>query len=347
MRALAVATALVAIAPSAQAQGRASELLSRAKTLYEQLEVEGALPLLREVLSPTLGLEVSHAERVEAHRYLGAAHTIMGQRDSALAHFRAALDWDPFTDLEPTRFTPAQIEVFAEARRRTFAVAARPMTAVRLDARTEALPITIITTHITHLRAELARSSDTVAPFVLWDGETAGVRELRWNGLGVDGRLAAAGRYRVRLLAESRLLARRDSVRFYFDLSLDGPPLEDTLSDIAPARLLPETQPPSVGRSDLLKGLAVAAGVLVVAGLARDDLGGSDSKARIVAGVAVLSGVAAFARRRPNVPIAENVEENRRRRDARRAANEAVRARNLERLSRTVLIITPAAGGEP
>ena len=346
MKALAVATALVVVmAPPALGQNRAADLLSRAKALYEQLEVESALPLLRELLSPALGEEVSRVERVEAHRYLGAAHAIMGQRDSALAHFRAALEWDPFTDLEPTRFTRAQTEVFAEARRRTFAVAARPVAPVRLDARTETLPIAFVTTHGARVRAELSRSGEAAAPLVLWEGETAGLRELRWNGLGADGRLAAPGRYRIRLLAASTVMARHDSVLLYFDLSLDGPPLEDTLPDVTPAQLLAETRSPAVGRSDLLKGLGVAAGVLFVAGLAHDDLG-SDGKARIVVAVAALSGVAAFARRRPNTPIAENVAENNRRKDVRRAANEAVRARNLERLSRTVLIITPAAGGE-
>lgn len=349
MRPLAAAAALLVLATTAAAQERAADLLARAKTLYDRFEVERAVPLLREVLSPARVAEVTRAERVEASKYLGAAHALMGQRDSAIGHFRTAIAWDPFADLEPTRFTPAQLDAFAAARRSTFAVALRPVAPARLEARGGALTLTVLTTHAARLRAELGRLGDGGDPTVLWDGENDGVRELRWGGGGFDapGRTVAPGRYRIRVVAESRLAARAESAFAYFDLSVDGPALEDTLPDLGPRDLLPETREPSAARSDLLKGLAVAAGALFIAALGHDDLGNSNAEAGVVAGAATLTGVAAVALRRSGAPIAANVAENQRRRAARRAINDATVGRNRERLSQTTFIISPATGTEP
>lgn len=343
----ALAGVLLAVGSPVQAQSPVADLLAQVKTLYARLEVERALPLLRQILSPAAAMSVTPAERVEAHTYLGAVHALMGQRDSAVASFGAALDWDPFMDLPSSRFTPGQIELFVEARRRTFAVALGPITPRRADPRSDAVPFTLVTTHAARVRAELTSSRDTV-PVVLWAGDSDGLRQISWNALDRAGRLAAPGRYRVRVVAESRLSGRADSAVAHFDLSYDGPLPEDTLPAIAPSELLPEQWGPKARRFDLLKGLAVAAGALFIAGvLVNDDLGGGDGPAGVMAGAAVLTGAAALVLPRGDDVIEDNVAENRRRRDERRAANEAIRARNLERLNGIVLIVAPAAGLEP
>lgn len=346
MRLPAVAAVVLAtVAPALRAQGPADSVLAQAKTLYERLEVERALPLLRELLSSARALEVTRAQRVEALKYLGAAHAVMGQRDSAVSQFRAALDWDPFTDLEPTRFTPGQIAIFAEARRQTFALGVRLVVAMRLDPRSEVLPFSIVTTHRARLRAELARLGDS-AGVVLWDDASEGFRELRWGGVYLAGRLAPPGRYRLSVIGHSTLLDRGDSATVYFDLARDGPALEDTLPDLDSLDLLPEMATPAVRRGDLLRSLAAAAGVLIIAGgLADNRLGGGDTEASIVAGAAVLTGVTAFVLRRDG-RITRNVQANREREEQRRAANEAIRTRNLERIARTALVVAPAVGAE-
>ena len=106
-------------------------VLRRARANYEALDLERALPLLRQVVSPQWSFAVTPAQRVEAFTYLAAALVLVGQRDSAIAYFAAALARDPFSDLDPQEFTPDQRAAFAAARPRVFAVAARPVAATR------------------------------------------------------------------------------------------------------------------------------------------------------------------------------------------------------------------------
>src|SRR5256714_4192036 len=115
----------VGAAPALAAQGSTEELLVQAHQFYERLEVERALPLLRQIVSPNWPFEVTADQRVDAYKYLGACLALAGKRDSAVLYFRAAIERDPFTELDASRFTPAQLATFDEARRRTRAGAAR------------------------------------------------------------------------------------------------------------------------------------------------------------------------------------------------------------------------------
>lgn len=349
MRRLAFGLGLAAgLAAALPAQSTTAELLRQAHRYYEQLDVERALPLLRQIVSPSWPFEVTPEQRVDAYKYLGASLALGGERDSAVLFFRAALERDAFTDLDPGLFTPAQLALFAQARRRTFAVAARPVAAARFDPRTERLPFTVATTHATALRVEL-RLLRAPARTVLFEGASEGLRELDWNGLLDDGRLASPGRYELVVLAESRLLAGRDSARVYFDIGHEVAPLEDTLPALAPRDLLPEQLSASAATADLVKGLAVAATALAIADvLASRDLGGGmQSGSRIVAGVAGVTGSVAFVVRHRHRNLPENIAANARRRAERLTANEEIQRRNAERVARTAVVITPAAGVGP
>jgi hypothetical protein len=346
---VALGAALLGAAPrGGRAQANTGEVLREARDLYERLEIERALPLLRQVVSPQWPFEVTREERVDAYRYLGASLALAGKRDSAVLYFRAAMDWDPFTDLDAARFTPAQIALFGEARRRTFAVGVRPVTAGRVDPRTERVVFTLVTTHAAALQATIF-SADSARRAELFRGETDGLRELRWDGLLADGRLAPPGRYQLVLAGRSSLGARTDSARIFFGVAHDLEPLEDTLPPIDSASLLPETHPPAAARRELLTGLGVAALVLVIAGaVTNDDLGGDTPEtAKLLAGAAAGTGLVTFIARRRRPYIAENVAENQRRMAERIAANDAIRQRNAERVARTTLLIEPAAGVEP
>ena len=96
----------VGAAPALAGQGSTGELLGQAHEFYERLEVERALPLLRQIVSPNWPFEVTPEQRVDAYKYLGACLALAGKRDSAVLYFRAAIERDPFTDLDPSRFTP-------------------------------------------------------------------------------------------------------------------------------------------------------------------------------------------------------------------------------------------------
>ena len=330
------------------AQGTTEDLLRQAHQYYEQLEVERALPLLRQILSPAWPFEVAAAQRVDAYKYLGAALALGGHRDSAVLYFRAALERDAFTDLDPRSFTPAQVTLFAQARGLVFAIGARPVAARRFDPRTERLTVTVATTHAAALTVEL-RALAAPASAVLFRGTSEGLRELDWNGLLDDGRLAPPGRYVLVTHGTSTLMPTTDSSTVYLDIAHEVEPFEDTLPALGPRDFLPERISPAAATNDLLKGLAVAGATLVIAeGLTNGDLGGGlRAGSRVVAGAAAVTGGVAFALRRSNRDIPENIAANARRRTEHQAANDGVNRRNAERLARTVLVITPAAGVGP
>jgi hypothetical protein len=349
VRRLVLGLALVITAsPAVRAQTETADLLRQAQALYEQLEIERALPLLRQVVSPSWPHEITTEQRVQANTYLGASLALTGVRDSALLYFRAAIERDPFTDLDPQRFTPVQLGLFHQARRLTFAVAVRPIAAARVDPRTERAIFTVVTTHAASLRVEL-RAADERPAIVLFRDVNDGLREVPWNGLLPDGHLVAPGRYALAVAGRSHLLGRSDSMRVYLTVAHEAPPLEDTLPELAPAQLLPERLLVSAGRTDFLKGLGIAVGALVVSSAAANrELGrGGRVLAIAVGGGAAIAGASAWLNARQERDLPANLEENSRRRAARAAANAGIARRNAEKAAQTVLVILPAAGVGP
>jgi len=342
-RAAALGLALLLAVPTiTAAQAGTAELLQQARQLYERLEIERALPLLRQVVSPEWPLEVTNAQRVEAYKYLGAALVLRGKRDSAVLYFRAALERDAFADLDPAQFTPAQEGAFAAARRRTFSVGTRPIPETRVDPRTGRLTVTVVTTHAAMLRATL-RALGGTDYVVLYDGPNDGAREIGWNGLGPDGRLATPGRYDLAVVGHSQLTTQADSLRMYLDLRHEVEPLEDTLPLLGAGELVPERHAESTAGKDLLKGLGVAVGALAVGSLLGNDRLGTGREGRIMAGAATVGGIAAFSYRHAHRAIPRNVALNDARRAARDTANAAIRRRNEDRVAGTLLLITPVS----
>ena len=331
-------------APALAAQGSTAELLGQAHQFYEGLEVERALPLLRQIISPNWPFEVTRDQRVDAYKYLGACLAVAGKRDSAVLYFRAAIERDPFTDLDPSLFTPAQLATFAEARRRTLAVAVRPVQRGRVDPRTARVTFTVVATHPALVDVKLsavgARSAHS-----LYQGTMDGVRELAWDGLLADRRLAPAGRYTLAVVGRSRVTGASDSARVYFDLRHEVAALEDTLPGLDRRAVLPERISVDAARRDVAKGLGVAAAALLITGAANGDLGaGERGGADVIAAAAAVTGVVAFLVHRRHGAIPENVAANARRRVERDSANARVRGRNADRIAATVLLVSPAAG---
>jgi len=343
-RAASLGLAFLLLVPTiTAAQAGTAELLQQARQLYERLEIERALPILRQIVSPGWPLEVTNAQRVEAYTYLGAALVLRGKPDSAVLYFRAALERDAFADLDPAQFTPAQEDAFAIARRRTFSVGLRPIPETRVDPRSGGLTVTVVTTHAALLRATLRVLGGTDY-VVLYDGANAGARDVGWNGIGPDGQLAPPGRYDLSVVGRSQLGAQADSLRIYVDVRHEVEPLEDTLPPLGAGDLLPERHTESTAGNDLLKGLGVAVGALAVGSLLANDRLGTGREGRIMAGAATTGGIAAFYYRRAHREIPQNVALNDVRRAARDAANAAIGLRNADRVARTMLLITPASG---
>ena len=344
--------ALVALllgAPAAgAAQGTTAEMLDRAVHYHAELDVEREVAILRGIVSPNSPFIVTQEQRGLAYKYLGAALVVRGQADSGILYFRAAIERDPFTELEPKKFTPKELAAFGEAKRLTFALGVRPVTPDTIDPRTDRLTFTVLSTHAAALRVELrATGASTMLP--LYAGDNDGPRDLQWDGLLGDGRLAPPGRYELLVTGSSRLNERRDSTRLYFSLDQDHSPLDDTLPALRSDELLPEQLPPGMARSELLKGFGLAAAALLIPRtLANGDLqGGGRTLAVGVAGVVSAAGVAGFIHRQRHREIPANVVANARRRAERATANAAIVQRNRERLAETRLVVGPAAGVGP
>ncbi len=235
------AVLLVATVARLPAQTNTDEMLRRAVQLYEQVEIEDALVILRQIVSPSAPFAVSPDQRVQAYKYLGAVLALEPgpqKHDSAVEYFRAAIRGDPAVDLDPQSFTPAQVAALAEARNQTFAVAVRPVLADTLDSAGATITFRCVTSHAATLHAELR--SDTAIVRVLYDGPYAGLLEVTWDGTLTGGDPAPTGRYEIVLSGQSSLLHVSDSAAVSFDLALAHPPLEDTLPDLGPDDLLPE-----------------------------------------------------------------------------------------------------------
>ncbi len=349
-RLLAAFALALALARPLSAQTNTAEMLQRAIHLYEQVEIERALVLLRQIISPASPFEVSREQRVVAYKYLGAALALEQgpeKRDSAVVYFRAAIERDPFVDLDPRTFSPAQVSALAEARNRTFAVALAPLLPDTIQPGAGRLACRSLTTHAGTLRVEIR--SGGVTRRVLFDGPNEGVRDLAWDGTLTDGSLPPPGRYQLVAAGHSTLLDISDSTSAAFDVALDHPPLADTLPDLGPGDLLPEQRPASAATTDLLTGVGVAAlALLIPRTVSASDVGaGKAGLSNVVAGAGALSGVLAFVVGRSHREIPENVAENQRRRDERRAANAATARRNAGILAGAGVIVTPVAAAAP
>lgn len=333
---------LGAIPAAARAQMTTAETLTEAGRLYEALEVERAVVLLRQVISPSMPFEVSKEQRVQAYTYLGASLAILGMRDSAITYFRAALERDPFVDLDPSRFTQRERAAFAEARQRTLAVGARPVVSRFIDPRSDSILFTVVSTQQTQLHVDVRGASTDTAGVVLLDRLSDGVRDLSWNGRLANGTLVPPGRYALFLRASAPTGA-SDSTRLLFVVAHDHPPLEDSIPVPNGSALLPERYPSSAGARDLARGAGLAAIALAIPSLGSRRLAANGRVfARGAAVGALAAGTAAYLVRRAHPINHANVAENRRRRADVDARNAEIARRNAEKLASLRLVVTPA-----
>ncbi len=333
---------LVATLIPATLHAQADEQLRQAIRRYENLEIEQARLLFQQVISPSSPFPVSEAQRVTALTYLGATLATLGQRDSALTYFIAAIQRDALVDLDPRRFSEQERQVFADARRRVFRAGMRPVPRDTLDPRAERVNLTVATTHPGGVRVELVNAADEQR-YLLFEGDVDGPRDVPFNGLVRTGDLIPAGAYDLVVTAESRVLeGRRDSVSTLLEVQHLVAPLEDTLASFRPDALLPERRPASAATRDLLFGLGVAAGALLSGQLVgKDALGGGMSLAAPVAAAGAGAGLWAFLYRRAHLEIPENIAANERSRADRARRNAEIMQRNAERIAATRIVVRP------
>ena len=331
------------LTPPLGAQRPPGEVLSRAVILYEELQLERAVTLFREVMSPSNAAS-TREERVKAMKYLGAAYALLGQRDSAIAYYRAALERDPFTDLDAALFTAQERKLFALARQRTFVVGVAPQADSGFIPGRGRIPLRFVTTRHARVQAVLRRAGGALDPVVSFRWTAEGASEPPWDGLDQEGQRLAPGRYHLEVSATATTDSLRDTVALNLDVRYDHEPLEDTLV-FDPASLLPERQPPSVARSRLATGLAAGAIAFAVpSAIGHGELAGTRKHATLMAGVTAGGGIAAFVLLRRESAIPANVLENARRREEHARRNREIRERNETRMREARMIIAPTRG---
>jgi hypothetical protein len=326
------------------------ERIDQAIALYEAFNVEAARPILQLIISPGYTQQVSSQEKAVALKYLGASYAVLEKPDSAVQFFMGALDFDPFTDLDPTKFAASELGAFNEAKRRLFKVAIRPLAGPALVSRDSATGVRFefITTQRSQIRIEIINQRDTSIKEMLYEGPNEGVRPVAWRGVLQSGRYAPADIYQLRIRGTpsggSNTLTETASLRIEHIFE----PLEDTLPSLDPARdLLPERIRSSQPWYDLAKGAALAAAAITIPVLAleKNDIAWAPH-AGVTAFVGASSATISFWYRRNRPQIRANVLENTRRRTLRDNFNAAVRQRNQARLGRTLLIVSPVTFGQ-
>jgi hypothetical protein len=366
MKRLALATLLLAAPALIRAQQATETKLMNAIAKYEAFNVEGARPDLLSIISPGYLEQVTPEQRARAYKYLGASYAVLAAEDTAITYFRAALDFDPFTDLDPARFAATELDAFNKAKAQIFKVAMRPLDQylirpqAGLPIETAAYTFTVISTQRSNMRIVLQHTNPVNAPGqprdsapdqVLVSGTNDGVRTVSWRGVLNDGRFAPPGTYNILVSATSTLGAggreERDSKTFRLEHLLE--PLEDTLPTLNPndpTQLLPTEYRQFAIWQDLIKGGFVGA----VAAVALPGIVGSDINtlphALGSAGFVAIGAGASFLYRRRNPQIRVNVVENQRRQAVRTAFNARIRASNETRRSRTVMVLTPVAAAQ-
>lgn len=336
--------ALLLCTPSlALAQQSTADQLRRAVDMYNSFNIEGARPILANILSPNYLLSVTPAQRVMALKYLGASYAVLDKADSAVVFFTAALDFDPFTALDPREFSAAEQAAFSEAKRNIFKVAIRPVAPMRLDT---AHAFRLITSHRANLTVTLIDTRDASSE-ILYQAENDGLRDISWHGLLRNGRRADSAIYEIRAEGRSLLGSSAGGItidRQLFRVEHVYAPLEDTLRAFAPGDLLIEEYRASAPWLDLIKGSAVAVAALAVPVLALNNDVAWKGHAAVAAGIGAAAGGVAFQLRRRDRKIPANVAENERRRAQRNDFNARVGARNDARLAATILLICPSTG---
>jgi len=367
MKRLALATLLLATPALAPAQQATETKLRQAIAKYEAFNVEGARPDLLAIISPGYLEQVTPEQRARAYKYLGASYAVLAAQDTAITYFRAALDFDPFTDLDPALFAASELEAFNKAKSEIFKVAVRSIPGPALlrpqpnvSADSAAYTFTFISTQRSNMRivlqqtARAAPGADSIPDQVLYSGTNDGVRPLSWRGTQNNGQFAPPGTYQIIVSATPTTTSagqapreERDSRTFRLEHLLE--PLEDTLPSLDPnnrEHLLPTQYRQIAIWQDLIKGGFV--GALAAVALPALLPGASITIPHAIssAGLVAAGAGASFLYRRRNPEIRLNVVENQRRESVRAAFNARVRRDNETRRNATVMVMTPVTAAQ-
>lgn len=324
------------------AQSQTEQKLNEGIRFYQNLQTAQARGAFLAVLSPGWQFDVTRDQRVKADKYLGAVLATEGQKDSAQIYFRAALERDPFTDLDPAVFSAAERQAFAESKRNVFKIGAKPLVADTLDPKTGHLTLTVVTTHSSRLNIQIVGDSEPAFP--VYDGDNDGLRTIQWSGTNLRNAIVAGGQYYIVVKGSSTLNRSVDSTTLLLDIQQLHAPLEDTLAALKQTDFLAERHPDNSARNTLLLGLGVASAAAIIGwqgSKTTSQVAVNAGPAFGVGAVAFLTGLIGFVNRQGHPEIPENVAANDQMRRTRAARNQQITASNDAKLAATKLLITP------
>lgn len=351
------ALALLALGTRSAVAQSVADQLATAKEAYAKSNVELAKNIFATIIASRQ--QVTPEQRVTAYKYLGAYWALQsspGARDSANSFFLAALDFDPFTDLDRTIFATDELSAFNRARAGIFRVGVQPVEAKALDP-TSTKPdssrytFRVVSTRGARMTVSVVSIADPNKKEILATmGNSDGVRDVVWNGL-INNQLADTGLYRVQLDAVDNTKGGSTTEQQQFRIDHFVAQLEDTLpafkdvnfggTDTLRSRY-------SAGKpyTDGAKGAFVAALAAALPALAftytqRKEMSSWSSHFGVGISLGAIAGTGAAWYATAHRDDAMAVKENERRRNARAAFNAGVRARNRARLDKTILIIRP------
>ena len=340
--------AALCLAPVAlPAQNTTRERIDRAIAMFNNFQVEQARPILQEIIAPSYLQPVTPQERVEVYKYLGASYALLNHPDTARTFFTAALDFDPFTDLDVNQFGPQELGAFNDAKQRIFKVGVAAIKPKLIMPRedTTFYNFRIITTNRGQLNVTVISQQDSNRREILFDDLNDGLRLVRWNGVLRSGQFADTGIYLIRATGQKDGSATPSTAQQFFRLEYHFEPLEDSIPPFRPDQLLQDRIPASAPYWDLAKGIFAGAGAFGMGALMMDQNVTRWQMQAITAGaIGVLTGTWSFFYRRTNRTISGNAAENARRQAERARYNAAVEARNRAKLEARWIIITPLAG---
>lgn len=346
MKRLAVLALLFAL--PGVAKGQTQKDLDHAIDLYNQFQIEQATPIFLQIISPTNLLQVTPQQKATAEKYLGASYAVRGKPDSASLFFQAMLQFDPFTDLDSKQFGAAEISAFNAAKQGFFNIGIQPLSADTLNPRSpsDVYTFRLITTHRAHITVQLVNQKDTslAAREPLFDGTVDGVKDVAWNGMLRNGRIADSTTYEFRITGNSLLpalnnVAGNERATFRVEYATDS--LESTVDTLS--GLLDSTYKSAGAWADLARGTLAVGGAAfgISMMLNHQNLHSWTTNAALGMVLGLASGIGSAVYRLRHPQIDANVAENRRRQHQRALFNQAVQQRNQARIAATRLILTP------
>jgi hypothetical protein len=356
MKRLAQIALLLLAAQGAGAQQSIPELMRQGMEAYERSNAEAAKNYFATIIASRQ--QVTIDQRVTAYKYLGAYWALQsspGAADSATQFFLAAIDYDPFTDLDRRIFAADEQRAFANARAAIFKVAVAPVEPKAIDP-TSTNPdssrytFRIVSTRSARWTASIVSLIDPNKQEVIGTmGNSDGLRDVVWNGL-INNARADTGLYEFRLQAEDNRRQGSPIIeRQRFRIEHVHAELEDSLPPFGDVKLgatdtlqsrYSDFKPYGEGGRGLF--IATVAGALPVLALSqRKNMSQWGSHFGVGVALGIVGGIGGYTYATQHRADARAVAENARRRDERARFNAGVVARNRARLDKTMLIIRP------